>query len=98
MFRMLSAAAVTGSALAALTLIGVGAASAAPVLPGHSRAAANTGLAAQASPVPNDWVLRDKYWTYDGCNSAGLQGVQRGAWDQYQCANGTLQWVLWTNR
>ncbi|AEW98823.1 hypothetical protein [Streptantibioticus cattleyicolor] len=67
--------------------------------------ALTAGLAVLATPAhaapqdpPAGWVLRDKYWTFDGCNSAGQQGIGRGAWDQYQCANGRVFWVLWTNR
>ncbi|GLZ13194.1 hypothetical protein Acsp04_34290 [Actinomadura sp. NBRC 104425] len=44
------------------------------------------------------WVIEDKYWTYDGCVSAGHQGVERGDWSRFQCRPGTLKWVLWVLR
>ncbi|WP_328491706.1 hypothetical protein OHS59_02410 [Streptomyces sp. NBC_00414] len=53
---------------------------------------------AQAMAAPPGWILRDKYWTRGGCLEAGQDGVQRRHWDEFQCANGDLKWVLWTNR
>ncbi|MFD5895339.1 MULTISPECIES: hypothetical protein [unclassified Streptomyces] len=41
--------------------------------------------------------LRGKYWTRGGCLEAGQEGINRGHWTGYECANGTLQWVLWTD-
>ncbi|WP_391858282.1 hypothetical protein [Streptomyces silvisoli] len=55
-------------------------------------------VAHHSDQAPAGWIDRGKYWTFDGCNSDGQQGVQRGAWDQYQCANGSVFWNLWTNR
>ncbi|WP_055525681.1 hypothetical protein [Streptomyces graminilatus] len=45
-------------------------------------------------------VHRDKYLTLGGCQTAGQQGIERGHWDRFQCADGTwpFRWNLWTNR
>lgn len=45
-------------------------------------------------------VHRGKYFSLSGCQTAGQQGIDRGHWDRYQCADGTwpLRWNLWTNR
>jgi hypothetical protein len=52
----------------------------------------------KAADAPPGWVLRDKYWNHGSCQEAGQDGVQRQHWEAFQCANGALQWVLWTNR
>ncbi|MGW7007089.1 hypothetical protein ACWGCW_30850 [Streptomyces sp. NPDC054933] len=87
-------AAVLAAGVAAVAGIGLVAPSAQAVPQHHvaARAAQHTDAA------PAGWIDRGKYWTFDGCNSDGQQGVQRGAWDQYQCANGSVFWNLWTNR
>ncbi|MFD7130917.1 hypothetical protein [Streptomyces sp. NPDC059894] len=42
---------------------------------------------------------RGKYFTPAGCQTAGQQGIERGHWDRYQCAQGAFWlWNLWTNR
>ncbi|MEU4684814.1 hypothetical protein [Streptomyces xinghaiensis] len=88
----LAGIAATTTAVAALTL-GAVQATAAPA----SESRAGASQEADTAQVPG-WVLRGKYWQYGNCVLAGNEGVQRGHWDQFQCANGTLQWVLWTNR
>ncbi|GAA1883135.1 hypothetical protein [Streptantibioticus ferralitis] len=91
-------AAVLAAALAAAAGIGF-MAPAAQAAPQHHAVAAHHAVATHhADQAPAGWIDRGKYWTFDGCNSDGQQGVQRGAWDQYQCANGTVFWNLWTNR
>lgn len=99
MFRTLSTIAVAGSALAALAFTGVGAANAAST-PTAVPAKAPQQVTTQQNPMdaPAGWVLRDKYWHHGDCVEAGQDGIQRQHWEQFQCANGTLQWVLWTNR
>ncbi|NJQ01876.1 hypothetical protein [Streptomyces zingiberis] len=82
----------TTTAVAALAL-GAVQASAAPAT--GSRVTAVQGETAEQVP---GWVLRGKYWQYGNCVLAGNEGIQRGHWDQFQCASGALQWVLWTNR
>ncbi|WP_043266208.1 hypothetical protein [Streptomyces sp. CT34] len=88
-----------GLATAALAgtvgLTAVAPASAAPAVPAQHTITAQKAHAADAPP---GWILRDKYWTHSGCEEAGQDGIQRQHWDQYQCANGNAQWVLWTNR
>ncbi|MFD0689760.1 hypothetical protein [Actinomadura fibrosa] len=44
------------------------------------------------------WEIEGKYWTHDGCVTAGYQGQERGDWSRFQCRAGTLQWVLWILR
>ncbi|MFF5565681.1 hypothetical protein ACFY7Z_08515 [Streptomyces sp. NPDC012623] len=58
---------------------------------------AATGRSA-ADPAADLPVYRDWYWTEGNCQRAGRQGVERGHWDQYQCAAGDVYWHLWTNR
>jgi hypothetical protein len=79
------------TAFATITAVALGAASAAPALAAPERAAvvqAGDGLD----------VHRGKYVTLGGCQTAGAQGIERGHWDRYQCAEGTFFWNLWTNR
>ncbi|MFI2507318.1 hypothetical protein [Streptomyces sp. NPDC018972] len=83
------------SAFAALTAVGLGglgAAAPAAAAPG----AASHQTAVQAADGLD--VHRGKYFTLGGCQTAGQQGVDRGHWDRYQCAEGTFFWNLWTNR
>ncbi|MEU4508365.1 hypothetical protein AB0G05_02610 [Nonomuraea wenchangensis] len=42
-------------------------------------------------------VHRGKFWFHSDCITAGQQGVDRGHWSQYQCAEGWM-WNLWTDR
>ncbi|MEU3556093.1 hypothetical protein [Streptomyces fragilis] len=76
---------------ATITAVALGAASAAPAV------AAPRGAAAAPAADGLD-VHRGKYVTLGGCQTAGQQGVERGHWDRYQCAEGTFFWNLWTNR
>ncbi|MEU3620573.1 hypothetical protein ABZ725_51310 [Streptomyces sp. NPDC006872] len=82
------------SALAAVAVTGLGLSTvpavAAPV------AASSPGTAVQAADGLD--VHRGKYVTLGGCQTAGQQGIERGHWDRYQCAEGTFLWNLWTNR
>lgn len=86
-------------AAATVSVLGAGAVQAAADVPHGARSVATVASVRHAMPkAPQGWVLRGKYWTHSGCVEAGAQGVERHAWDAYQCANGTLQWVLWTDR
>lgn len=87
---LVAAAAVVGT-------LGLGASqAAAATTSGGQQQAVTEGAAAQDGPA--GWVLRDKYWQHGNCVTAGEEGKQRGHWDDFQCASGTAQWVLWTNR
>ncbi|MER7488792.1 hypothetical protein ABTY20_23370 [Streptomyces sp. NPDC126497] len=81
------------AALAAVGLGGVGAAAPAVAAPD---AASHQVSAVQAADGLD--VHRGKYVTLGGCQTAGQQGIDRGHWDRYQCAEGTFFWNLWTNR
>ena len=85
------------SALAAISVAGLGL-----VVAAHAvavPAAASQRVAAVQAADGLD-VHRDKYLTLSGCQTAGQQGIDRGHWDRYQCADGTwpYRWNLWTNR
>lgn len=99
MKRMLTVAGLTAAIAAAGALHH---AASAETGTAHQLAAAVTAgtVASQVSPaLPADLpVLRGKYWTRAGCEQAGRDGIDRGHWSQYQCADGTLQWILWTDR
>ncbi|GGO79188.1 hypothetical protein [Nonomuraea cavernae] len=43
-------------------------------------------------------VHRGKFWFHSDCITAGQQGIDRGHWSQYQCAEGSWMWNLWTDR
>jgi hypothetical protein len=79
------------TAFATTTALALGLASAAPALAAHDQVAA-----VRAADGLN--VHRGKYVTLGGCQTAGQQGIERGHWDRYQCAEGTFFWNLWTNR
>ncbi|WP_448317288.1 hypothetical protein [Streptomyces sp. CO7] len=79
------------TAFATITAVAIGAASAAPAFAAPHGAA--TAWAADSLDVH-----RGKYVTLGGCQTAGQQGIERGHWDRYQCAEGTFFWNLWTNR
>ncbi|CAL9341731.1 hypothetical protein [Streptomyces sp. NPDC057838] len=84
------------AALAAIGLGGLGAAAPAVAAPG---AAPHRVSAVQAADGLD--IHRGKYMTLSGCQTAGQQGIDRGHWDRYQCAEGTMwpwKWNLWTNR
>ncbi|GAA5613552.1 hypothetical protein Spla01_04730 [Streptomyces platensis] len=88
---------LTVGLLAALALtgtlgMGTAQASAPPTRTPHQATRPDTAYA------PPGWVLRGKYWTRGGCTEAGQEGVQRHHWDEFQCANGPVRWILWTNR
>jgi len=55
-------------------------------------AVAETAQAAQNLPVH-----RGKFWFHSDCITAGQQGIDRGHWSRYQCAEGWM-WNLWTDR
>ncbi|MFI5801318.1 hypothetical protein [Streptomyces sp. NPDC051561] len=87
------------SALAALSVAGLGLASVTPAVAAPVAAtpqAATVQVAAIQGAEGLD-IHRGKYWTLGGCQTAGQQGIDRGHWDQYQCAEGWM-WNLWTNR
>ncbi|MFE7814299.1 hypothetical protein ACFU5P_20555 [Streptomyces sp. NPDC057433] len=82
------------SAFAAITVVGLGLCSAAP-----AGAESQQVTAVQAADSLD--VHRGKYMTLGGCQTAGQQGIERGHWDRYQCAEGSMWpwvWNLWTNR
>ncbi|MGW0607277.1 hypothetical protein [Streptomyces sp. NPDC002644] len=81
----------TLTAFATITAVALGAASAAPAL-------AAPGDVAVVRAGDGLDVHRGKYVTLGGCQTAGQQGIERGHWDRYQCAEGTFFWNLWTNR
>ncbi|MFD0315537.1 hypothetical protein [Streptomyces flavalbus] len=83
-------------ALVAASVSALGVAAATPV-------AAAPVTSVQAAPVQERGaagldVYRGRYLGWADCDKAGRQGVERGHWDQYQCAEGRLFWHLWTNR
>ncbi|HEY9327264.1 MULTISPECIES: hypothetical protein [Streptomyces] len=86
------------TAFAALAAVGLGGLSA------TAPAVAAPGAASQVSAVQAADGLdihRGKFMTLSGCQTAGQQGIDRGHWDRYQCAEGNMwpwTWNLWTNR
>ncbi|MEV3970292.1 hypothetical protein AB0K68_19420 [Streptomyces sp. NPDC050698] len=83
------------SALAAIAVVGLGALGAAA----PAGAAPHQVSAVQAADGLD--IHRGKYMTLGGCQTAGQQGIDRGHWDRYQCAEGNMwpwTWNLWTNR
>ncbi|MFF3320034.1 hypothetical protein ACFYV5_31685 [Streptomyces sp. NPDC003035] len=82
-------------AVAAAAVIALGLGAAAP-----AAAAPTTAVTASAvSEAEGLDVHRGKYVSLGGCQTAGQQGIERGHWDQYQCAQGSFWlWSLWTNR
>ncbi|KQZ17871.1 MULTISPECIES: hypothetical protein [Streptomyces] len=86
------------SAFAAMAVVGLGLVSAAPAV-AVSGAASHPVAAVQAADGLD--IHRGKYMTLGGCQTAGQQGIERGHWDRYQCAEGSAWpwvWNLWTNR
>ncbi|MFJ4834389.1 hypothetical protein ACIP79_31440 [Streptomyces sp. NPDC088747] len=83
-------------AAGALVVLSLGAAVPATAAPGTT--AVQRTVSVSAAPVDLD-VHRGKYMSLGGCQTAGQQGIERGHWDQYQCAQGSFWlWNLWTNR
>ncbi|GAB7110654.1 hypothetical protein JCM4814A_89710 [Streptomyces phaeofaciens JCM 4814] len=82
------------SALAAIAVTGLGL-SAAPAVAAPATASSHVAAVRAADGLD---VHRGKYVTLGGCQTAGQQGIERGHWDRYQCADGTFFWNLWTNR
>ncbi|MFI0219297.1 hypothetical protein [Streptomyces lydicus] len=93
MRNRIAAGLLAAAALVGTVVLGATQASAAPARAPHQVADQDN-----AADAPPGWVLRGKYWTHGGCMEAGQDGVQRHHWEEFQCANGSLQWVLWTNR
>ncbi|MEU8248870.1 hypothetical protein [Nonomuraea sp. NPDC048916] len=60
-------------------------------------AQAVSAQAASAQAAADLPVHRGKFWFHSDCVTAGQQGVDRGHWSQYQCAEGWM-WNLWTDR
>ncbi|MGC2999506.1 hypothetical protein ACPF8X_14355 [Streptomyces sp. G35A] len=83
------------SALAAIAVTGLGLSAAAPAVAAPAAAPARVTAISAADGLD---VHRGKYFTLGGCQTAGQQGIDRGHWDRYQCAEGTFFWNLWTNR
>ncbi|MEV0037021.1 hypothetical protein [Streptomyces sp. NPDC050804] len=82
-------------AVTAVTAMGIGTAQA--VAAGSdqlTRATASSAAVAAVDGYPN---LRGRYVTRGGCLEAGQEGVARGHWTGFQCANGTFFWILWTD-
>ncbi|MFH8974986.1 hypothetical protein [Streptomyces sp. NPDC017890] len=87
------------SAFAAIAVVGLGSLSAAAPAVAAPGAASQQVAAVQAADSLD--VHRGKYMTLGGCQTAGQQGIDRGHWDRYQCAEGNMwpwTWNLWTNR
>ncbi|MFH8452915.1 hypothetical protein ACH4CD_27200 [Streptomyces fungicidicus] len=86
------------TAFAALAAVGLGGLSV------TAPAVAAPGAGSQVSAVQAADGLdvhRGKFMTLSGCQTAGQQGIDRGHWDSYQCAEGNMwpwTWNLWTNR
>ena len=86
------------SAFAVVTVAGLGLGSASPAV-AVSASVSHRPTAVQAADGLD--VHREKFMTLNGCQTAGQQGVERGHWDRYQCAEGSAWpwvWNLWTNR
>ncbi|MFD5476428.1 hypothetical protein [Streptomyces hawaiiensis] len=87
------------SAFAAITVVGLGSLGAAAPAVAAPAAASQRVSAVQAADGLD--IHRGKYMTLGGCQTAGQQGIDRGHWDRYQCAEGNMwpwKWNLWTNR
>ncbi|MFD3514800.1 hypothetical protein [Streptomyces sp. NPDC058657] len=82
------------SAFAAISAVGLGLVTATPSV---AAPVAATHQATAVQAVDGLDIHRGKYWTLGGCQTAGQQGIDRGHWDRYQCAEGWM-WNLWTNR
>ncbi|QXJ26482.1 hypothetical protein AGRA3207_002690 [Actinomadura graeca] len=82
--------------------LSVGLATTAPVTagPAHAEASAARPHIAAVQTTDGLDVHRGKYLTLGACQTAGRQGIERGHWDSFQCADGTWpwRWNLWTNR
>lgn len=83
------------SALAAIAVTGLGLSAAAPAVAAPAAVPDRVTVVRAADGLD---VHRGKFFTLGGCQTAGQQGVDRGHWDRYQCAEGTFFWNLWTNR
>ncbi|MEV6407891.1 MULTISPECIES: hypothetical protein [Streptomyces] len=86
------------SALAAIAVVGLGLGAAAPAVAVPGAASLQAAVVQAADSLD---VHRGKFMTLGGCQTAGQQGIDRGHWDRYQCAEGSLWpwiWNLWTNR
>ncbi|MFD2348157.1 hypothetical protein ACFSTC_00285 [Nonomuraea ferruginea] len=57
-------------------------------------AAAPLAASAAADHLP---IHRGKFLFHSDCITAYQQGIDRGHWSRYQCAEGWL-WNLWTDR
>ncbi|GAA0471551.1 hypothetical protein ACFQ2B_33465 [Streptomyces stramineus] len=87
--------AVIGFVAAVASMTGAGVSHAVEAAAAPARVAAVSHAAQAPADLP---VHRGKYWTRGGCMEAGQEGVDRGHWSQYQCANGPVFWNLWTDR
>jgi hypothetical protein len=69
---------------------------------GVARAVVAAGPQARAptvrAPIGDLPVHRCDFVTRGGCLVAGQGGVGHGRWSQFQCANATGSWNLWTDR
>ncbi|MFI2780640.1 hypothetical protein [Streptomyces sp. ALB3] len=86
------------SAYAAITVAGLGLNSAASAVAAPAPAPHRVTAAPAADGLD---IHREKFMTLNGCQTAGQQGIERGHWDRYQCAEGNAWpwvWNLWTNR
>ncbi|WP_336207265.1 hypothetical protein [Nonomuraea sp. LPB2021202275-12-8] len=65
---------------------------------GVPQATATASVQAQPMAAAVDLpVHRGKFWFHSDCVTAGQEGVDRGHWSHYKCAEGWL-WNLWTDR
>ncbi|MDR6979049.1 hypothetical protein J2X68_005783 [Streptomyces sp. 3330] len=84
------------SALAVLAVTGLGLSATTPAVAVSAEAPRHVSAVQAADGLD---VHRGKYVTLGGCQTAGQQGIERGHWDRYQCAQGSFfLWNLWTNR
>ncbi|QYC40234.1 hypothetical protein Nocox_13080 [Nonomuraea coxensis DSM 45129] len=91
MTRMLAAAGFV------FALAGFAQAGSAQTAAAETVTARQPGVAVPAAARADLPVHRGKFWFHSDCVTAGQQGVDRGHWSQYQCAEGWM-WNLWTDR
>ncbi|MFD3613509.1 hypothetical protein ACFWXA_36815 [Streptomyces atroolivaceus] len=86
------------SAFTAITVAGLGLSAVAPAIAASAPMSHRVATVQTAESLD---VHREKFMTLNGCQTAGQQGIDRGHWDRYQCAEGSAWpwvWNLWTNR
>lgn len=92
---LVAAGAITGVMLLATAMTAPAASADSAGVTARTTSAESATVARTAADLP---VYRDWYWSYAACDNAGRQGVERGHWGAYQCAEGDMFWHLWTDR